>query len=188
MSRRTLYVSNLSDYTTERDLAWECGRYGPLYRCQMPAPMGRTKGYAFVEFLNERDAADAHADLVNCRIDGRYPTVQYARQGPSSSWRFVPMGGASRHSKRHRDEYQIPPSPPPPPLCLSGLSQVLHLEKTIISSTLSATPARFAHSIFRSTNFRQLSQARTLAFAFTPTSAEEAFGKPQPQPGPEPTR
>ena len=49
--RRTLYVGGLAESIKEEELAYEFQRYGRLVRCDIP---NRARGFAFVEFENER--------------------------------------------------------------------------------------------------------------------------------------
>jgi RNA recognition motif-containing protein len=112
MSRRTLFVANLSETTTARDLAWECERFGPLVRCDLPTPGGRAKGFAFVEFVDERDAIAAHNDLTHRRIDGRNLTVEFARRAPAPGWRHSPGPGMAPSHGAPPPYARRPPSPP----------------------------------------------------------------------------
>ncbi|KAI9317314.1 hypothetical protein BX666DRAFT_173243 [Dichotomocladium elegans] len=102
--RTTLFVAGFGSRTRARDLAYEFERYGRLVRCDIPAPKSfSSRPYAFVEFEDPRDAADAFNEMHGRRIDGYTISVQYARNAPSASWRF------DRTSPRR------PRSPTPPP-------------------------------------------------------------------------
>ncbi|KAI8327909.1 hypothetical protein BC941DRAFT_445990 [Chlamydoabsidia padenii] len=102
----TLFVAGFGSRTRARDLAYEFERYGRLVRCDIPAPKSfSSKPYAFVEFEDPRDAEDSFNEMHGRRIDGYTISVQWARNAPSSSWRF------DRSSTRRRRS----PSPPPPP-------------------------------------------------------------------------
>lgn len=74
--RNTLFVGGLSFQTRARDVAREFERFGKLVRCDIPTPGGRSRGYAFVEFEDERDAEDAYKSMKYARIDGREVSVQ----------------------------------------------------------------------------------------------------------------
>ncbi|CAO3575857.1 unnamed protein product [Absidia cylindrospora] len=106
--RTTLFVAGFGSRTRARDLAFEFERYGRLVRCDIPAPKSfSSKPYAFVEFEDPRDAEDSFNEMHGRRIDGYTISVQWARNAPSSSWRF------DRSPRRRRS-----PSPrrlPPPP-------------------------------------------------------------------------
>ncbi|KAG9323618.1 hypothetical protein KVV02_006907 [Mortierella alpina] len=113
MSRRqtTLFVSGFSFRTRARDLAYEFERYGPLVRCDIPAPRNNSsKAYAFVEFEDYRDCEDAYYEMRDFRFDGYRLDVQYAKNNPSSSWRYEHGGGRrrSRTPPRRRSPSPLP--------------------------------------------------------------------------------
>ncbi|CAO3625628.1 unnamed protein product [Cunninghamella blakesleeana] len=100
--------------------------YGRLVRCDIPAPKSfSSKPYAFVEFEDPRDAEDAFNEMHARRIDGYTISVQWARNAPSSSWRFDRSPRHHRspspyYSRRHsygrspsRSPYHRGRSPPP---------------------------------------------------------------------------
>ena len=66
MSKKTIFVGGLSPNTRTADLARNFDRYGKLVRCDIPTPGGRPKGYAFVEFEDDRDADEAF-EAMKCR-------------------------------------------------------------------------------------------------------------------------
>ncbi|SAM09503.1 hypothetical protein [Absidia glauca] len=85
----TLFVAGFGSRIRARDLAYEFERYGRLVRCDIPAPKSySSKPYAFVEFEDPRDAEDSFNEMHGRRIDGYTISVQWARNAPSSSWRF----------------------------------------------------------------------------------------------------
>ncbi|GJJ70013.1 hypothetical protein EMPS_02362 [Entomortierella parvispora] len=118
MSRRqtTLFVSGFSHRTRARDLAYEFERYGPLIRCDIPAPRNDSaKPYAFVEFEDDRDARDAYHEMKDVRFEGYRLEVQFAKNAPSASWRYE--RGGSRRSRSPPRRGRTPPrrrSPSPP--------------------------------------------------------------------------
>ncbi|KAI8096642.1 uncharacterized protein BX664DRAFT_324524 [Halteromyces radiatus] len=128
--RTTLFVAGFGSRTRARDLAYEFERYGRLVRCDIPAPKSfSSKPYAFVEFEDPRDAEDSFNEMHGRRIDGYTISVQWARNAPSSSWRFdrsprrrrspSPRGLPPHPSygrSRSRSPYggRSPPPPPPP--------------------------------------------------------------------------
>ncbi|KIY44886.1 RNA-binding domain-containing protein [Fistulina hepatica ATCC 64428] len=109
---RILYVRNFHPSTRARDLAYEFERYGPLIRCDVPAPRNpraTAVPYAFVEFRSERDAEDAYYEMHDRNIDGYRIEVQWAKNPPSSEWRYDrrPPPRSSRYrsrSPRRRDD------------------------------------------------------------------------------------
>lgn len=96
MGHRTiLYVRGFHPSTRARDLAYEFERYGPLVRCDIPAPRHGTSSsspYAFVEFRSARDAEASFDDMHGRNFEGYRLTVEWAKRLPSSLWR---TGGRS---------------------------------------------------------------------------------------------
>ncbi|KAF9116074.1 hypothetical protein BGW39_002839, partial [Mortierella sp. 14UC] len=106
-----------SGRTRARDLAYEFERYGPLIRCDIPAPRNSSsKPYAFVEFEDDRDAREAYYEMRDARFEGYRLDVQFAKNTPSASWRYE-AGGSRRRSRSPRRGRSPPrrrrsPSPP----------------------------------------------------------------------------
>ncbi|TCD67137.1 hypothetical protein EIP91_000477 [Steccherinum ochraceum] len=87
---RILFVSGFPSSTRARDLAYEFERYGPLIRCDVPAPRNpnaHSNPYAFVEFRSTRDAEDAYYDMHGRHFQGYRISIQWAKNPPSSMWR-----------------------------------------------------------------------------------------------------
>eukprot|EP01089_Gocevia_fonbrunei_P015130 TRINITY_DN433_c0_g1_i2.p1 TRINITY_DN433_c0_g1~~TRINITY_DN433_c0_g1_i2.p1 ORF type:complete len:393 (-),score=36.17 TRINITY_DN433_c0_g1_i2:50-1228(-) len=87
MSKTTLFVGGLSTTTRAKDLAYEFERFGPLIRCDVPTPGGKPRGFAFIEFVDERDAEEAYESLKYSKIDGRDISLQWAKQPPAPGWK-----------------------------------------------------------------------------------------------------
>ncbi|KAH7882682.1 hypothetical protein F5I97DRAFT_1907541 [Phlebopus sp. FC_14] len=88
---RILFVSGFHPSTRARDLAYEFERYGPLVRCDVPAPRNphaSSNPYAFVEFRSQRDAEDAYYDMHGRYFEGSRLSIQWAKNPPSSVWRY----------------------------------------------------------------------------------------------------
>ncbi|KAH9820150.1 hypothetical protein DFH28DRAFT_955551 [Melampsora americana] len=98
MRKTTLFVAGFGQMRA-KDLAYEFERYGRLVRCDIPAAKSsNAKTYAFVEFEDDRDAADAYYEMHGRRLDGDTLNVQWAKNAPSSSWRY-----------ERRDRSPVPP-------------------------------------------------------------------------------
>lgn len=77
---KCLGVFGLSIYTQERDLKEIFGKYGRLEDVQIvyDAQTGRSRGFAFVYFEAERDAAAAKDRCNGSEIDGRKIRVDFS--------------------------------------------------------------------------------------------------------------
>ncbi|KAJ7456940.1 hypothetical protein FB451DRAFT_1275301 [Mycena latifolia] len=104
---RILFVSGFHPSTRARALAYEFERFGPLVRCDVPAPRNHAAAnpYAFVEFRSQRDAEDAYYDMHGKTFEGSRLSIQWAKNPPSSVWRYE--RGPSR-SSRDRDRSRSP--------------------------------------------------------------------------------
>ncbi|TFK29121.1 RNA-binding domain-containing protein [Coprinopsis marcescibilis] len=106
---RILFVSGFHPSTRARDLAYEFERFGPLVRCDVPAPRNphaASNPYAFVEFRSTRDAEDAYYDMHGRYFEGSRLNIQWAKNPPSSVWRY------DRRSPPRRTRSRSPPPPP----------------------------------------------------------------------------
>jgi len=109
--RRILYVQGFHPSTKAKDLAYEFERFGRLVRCDVPARRdGQRASYAFIEFKDDRDAAGAYHDMHGRSFEGHRLSVQWAKNPPSSVWRFdnrtaaAPRRGSPpRELERDRD-------------------------------------------------------------------------------------
>eukprot|EP00275_Glaucocystis_incrassata_P001400 EC122811.1.p1 GENE.EC122811.1~~EC122811.1.p1 ORF type:complete len:165 (+),score=5.80 EC122811.1:58-552(+) len=100
---QTIFVGGLSIYTRAKEVAYAFEKFGPLVRCDIPTPGGRSRGYAFVEFEDYKDAEDAFEAMQYKRIDGREISLQWAKRRPASGWRSPKRRSRSpRRSSRSR--------------------------------------------------------------------------------------
>ncbi|KAG6334544.1 hypothetical protein ID866_4541 [Astraeus odoratus] len=107
---RILFVSGFHPSTRARDLAYEFERYGPLVRCDVPAPRNphaSSNPYAFVEFRSQRDAEDAYYDMHGRYFEGSRLSIQWAKNPPSSVWRYDRRSPPHR-STRERERSRSP--------------------------------------------------------------------------------
>ncbi|KAG5350137.1 hypothetical protein C0989_012524 [Termitomyces sp. Mn162] len=133
---RILFVSGFHPATRARDLAYEFERFGPLVRCDVPAPrnphasprssraaIGTPLHYAIrdVDFKNSlrfssytllakkiRDAEDAYYEMHGRPFEGTRLSIQWAKNPPSSVWRY---DRRSSPPARYRDRSRSPPPP-----------------------------------------------------------------------------
>ncbi|KAI7817255.1 hypothetical protein BC939DRAFT_466550 [Gamsiella multidivaricata] len=120
--QRTLYVAGFSQRSRPKDIAYEFERFGRLVRCDVPALRNNSsRPYAFIEYEDERDARDAYNEMRDARFEGHRLNVQFAKNTPSSSWRYEREGGhdrsrsprRARSPARRRSPRRRSPSPTP---------------------------------------------------------------------------
>ncbi|EKM52706.1 uncharacterized protein PHACADRAFT_261301 [Phanerochaete carnosa HHB-10118-sp] len=102
---RILFVSGFHPTTRARDLAYEFERYGPLVRCDVPAPRNphaNSNPYAFVEFRSTRDAEDAYYEMHGRYFEGARLSIQWAKHPPSTVWRYDRRSPPRRDRDRSR--------------------------------------------------------------------------------------
>uniref|UniRef100_K3WQC2 RRM domain-containing protein n=1 Tax=Globisporangium ultimum (strain ATCC 200006 / CBS 805.95 / DAOM BR144) TaxID=431595 RepID=K3WQC2_GLOUD len=78
----SLLVRNVSRRLRPEDVRKEFERFGDVRDVYIPKDYytREAKGFAFVEFKNERDANDARQGLDGVRIDGREIRVVFAQE------------------------------------------------------------------------------------------------------------
>jgi len=76
---------------------------------QQYLPSNQYRSYAFVEFRSQRDAEDAYYDMHGRYFEGSRLSIQWAKNPPSSVWRYErrERGGGDRAERPDRG------SPPP---------------------------------------------------------------------------
>jgi len=80
----SLWIGRIAPDTRSRDLEEVFGKYGRIIRCDVK------RGFAFVEFEDDRDGDDALRDLDGTEILGHRVVVEWAkgrRRGPSGNER-----------------------------------------------------------------------------------------------------
>lgn len=76
----TLFVGRLSYDTTEKKLRREFEQFGPIRTIKMVQDLeGKPRGYAFVEFENEKDMTEAVKRWDGRKIDGRRVVLDVER-------------------------------------------------------------------------------------------------------------
>lgn len=79
---RRLYVGNLNFNTTEETLRDAFGAFGALKSVKIltDRETGRSRGFGFVEFLEDKDAATAMNTMNGSEVDKRKLTVNEAHE------------------------------------------------------------------------------------------------------------
>ncbi|XP_056296005.1 serine/arginine-rich splicing factor 10-like [Pseudoliparis swirei] len=106
----SLFVRNISDESRPEDIRREFGRYGPIVDVYIPLDFytRRSRGFAYIQFEDVRDAEDALHSLDRKWVCGRQIEIQFAqgdRKTPNqmkTKERSSP-GRSSRHDDHDRD-------------------------------------------------------------------------------------
>ncbi|KAM4539782.1 serine and arginine rich splicing factor 10b [Odontesthes bonariensis] len=119
----SLFVRNISDESRPEDLRREFGRYGPIVDVYIPLDFHtrQSRGFAYIQFEDVRDAEDALHSLDRKWVCGRQIEIQFAqgdrktpnqmkakeRHSPSRSSRYDDRDGRRRRShSRSYDRYR----------------------------------------------------------------------------------
>eukprot|EP00741_Cyanophora_paradoxa_P012422 tig00020610_g12001.t1 len=92
----TLFVARLDrSATTEETLHEAFSKFGPIKRIRLVRHIktGESRGYAFVEFENERAARAAYREANRMVVDGRQILVDIERERVSDGWVPRRLGG-----------------------------------------------------------------------------------------------
>jgi RNA recognition motif-containing protein len=91
-----IFVGNLSFRTTQDELFAAFSQFGPVERVNIVTDRdsGQSRGFAFVEMTERRDAENAIASLNGADLNGRAMNVNEARPKPQGGGGFG--GGAAR--------------------------------------------------------------------------------------------
>lgn len=91
-----IFVGNLSFQTTQDELFAAFSQFGSVERVNIVTDRdsGQSRGFAFVEMSERRDAENAIASLNGADLNGRAMNVNEARPKPQGGGGFG--GGASR--------------------------------------------------------------------------------------------
>ncbi|KAA8894021.1 hypothetical protein FN846DRAFT_976300 [Sphaerosporella brunnea] len=80
-NRTKIIIKNLPFEVTKQDVRSLFGKYGTLRTVRMPKKFaGRTRGFAFAEFVSGREAASAMAALKDTHLLGRRLVLEHAHQ------------------------------------------------------------------------------------------------------------
>lgn len=110
----SLYVRNVPDGTRDDELRSLFSKYGPISDVYIPLDYytRRPRGFAYIQFLDPRDADDAMYYLDGTRFYGRELEVEFARGDRKTPTqmrlRERPFGGRSRSYSRDRSYSHSP--------------------------------------------------------------------------------
>ncbi|PVU93808.1 hypothetical protein BB561_003023 [Smittium simulii] len=91
---KTLIVSRLNYQISEKDLLREFERYGSINNIKMVSDLsGKPRGYAFIEYKQERDLRYAYHEADGIRILGKRVVVDVERGRTVKGWRPRRLGG-----------------------------------------------------------------------------------------------
>ncbi|XP_067367110.1 serine/arginine-rich splicing factor 10 isoform X2 [Channa argus] len=101
----SLFVRNIAEESRPEDLRREFGRYGPIVDVYIPLDFytRRTRGFAYIQFEDVRDAEDALHNLDHKWVCGRQIEIQFAqgdRKTPNQ------MKAKERHSPHSFSRYE----------------------------------------------------------------------------------
>ncbi|CAG8728203.1 11554_t:CDS:2 [Dentiscutata erythropus] len=94
---KTIYLSNVPYTSNEQGLEELGSRYGKVESVRLPRDYeGRSRGYGFIEFSQEEEAARAMEELNGFQFEGRELRVAEARGGSNGPRGGGGFGGSSR--------------------------------------------------------------------------------------------
>ncbi|CAH0382933.1 unnamed protein product [Bemisia tabaci] len=91
----TIFVWKLRPTVTESYLREKFSVYGKIANCKVVRDVvtGTSKGYAFVEYINEDDAYTAYIEARNITLDGQKAMVDFERGRTLPGWKPRRLGG-----------------------------------------------------------------------------------------------
>lgn len=107
---KTLFVCRLSFETNERKLRREFEIYGTIRSIKiLKDSSGKSRGYAFIEYENEKDFKNAYKHADGRKIDGRRILVDFERGRTSKDWKPRRLGGGKGDTRTSRQKGQKAP-------------------------------------------------------------------------------
>jgi len=93
-----IYVGNLGFQTTDQELRATFSQFGEVGEVMIikDRETGRSRGFAFVEMINDEDARKAISELNGSELDGRALNVSEARPKEEAGERGGGFGGRRR--------------------------------------------------------------------------------------------
>ncbi|XP_037330568.2 serine/arginine-rich splicing factor 10-like [Pungitius pungitius] len=101
----SLFVRNISDESRPEDLRREFGRYGPIVDVYIPLDFytRRSRGFAYIQFEDVRDAEDALHSLDRKWVCGRQIEIQFAQGDRKTPNQMKTKEHSPARSSRHDD-------------------------------------------------------------------------------------
>lgn len=92
---KTLFVGKLSRDTTEKTVLSTFQKFGEIRKCRLVRDLvtGFSRGYAFVEFKDERDTRAAWKEMHRGELDGCTILVEYELERTLKGWIPRRLGG-----------------------------------------------------------------------------------------------
>ncbi|CAE7663794.1 RNU1, partial [Symbiodinium microadriaticum] len=104
----TLFVGRLSYDTSEKKLRREFEQYGPIKCVKMVLDYdGKPRGYAFIEFENEKDMTEAYKRADGKKLDERRILVDVERGRTVRNWYPRRFGGGLGGRKPKKSKQEI---------------------------------------------------------------------------------
>jgi U1 small nuclear ribonucleoprotein len=104
---KTLFVCRLNFETNERRLRREFEVFGPVVSVNIVKDKeGKSRGYAFIEFANEKDFKNAYKQADGRKIDGRKVVVDCERGRTAADWRPRRLGGGKGNTRETKGKRQ----------------------------------------------------------------------------------
>lgn len=105
---RTLFVGRLAYDTTERTLKRVFDEWGRIKEVKLVKDKeGKSRGYAFIEYEDERDLKDAYKHADGIKIDGRNVLVDVERGRTVPEWLPRRLGGGKGPERVGFDPKQV---------------------------------------------------------------------------------
>jgi len=106
---KTLFIARVNYYTSESKLRREFEEYGPIRSIRMVSNTknGKSRGYAFIEYENEKDMHAGYKHADGKKIDGRRVLVDVERGRTVKGWLPRRLGGGLGGTRRGGENQNI---------------------------------------------------------------------------------
>jgi len=106
---KTLFIARINFYTSESKLRREFEEYGTIKSIRMVSNVknGKSRGYAFIEFENEKDMHAGYKHADGKKIDGRRVLVDVERGRTVKGWLPRRLGGGLGGTRKGGDNQNV---------------------------------------------------------------------------------